>query len=342
MPTRITHYDIDDVWQPQATFTVGGTPTDPTTITVKQQAPDGTETTIANAVTVSTLNASSTPVAKTSTGVLKLNPGITLNASGYWFVRFTGTGTAAASEEHQAVVDPSEFTLNAGVSDRALVSLAETKDWLNQFNVQTDNDLDLVRVINDVSDRFHQEAGREFKPYTTNPGVRTFEAPVGGRKDPWYVDGQFMGDRNNWRRRVFVGDLASYTQVQIIDFDWSTVIETTALANVRGLPLVRQPWEPIRWLELSTSAAGLSEGMGVKVTGNWGFPSVPGNVRQAVLEAVVAAMDRDVEHYRQDLSPVGSAGEGGTTVVVAGSQRLLSLPPSAQAVAWSYRDAALA
>jgi hypothetical protein len=43
---KITHYDQGDVWMPQATFTVNGTPTDPTTLIVKIKDPAGTITTI--------------------------------------------------------------------------------------------------------------------------------------------------------------------------------------------------------------------------------------------------------------------------------------------------------
>jgi hypothetical protein len=85
----------------------------------------------------------------------------------------------------------------------------------------------------------------------------------------------------------------------------------------------------------------MSSGMRVKVTGSFGFPSVPGDVRQAVLDAVAATMDRDVEHYRQDLggAGVGAAQQDSGTVVVVGRTggRLIALPPAAQAVAWRYR-----
>ena len=338
MATRIDHKDVGDVWQPQATFTVGGTPTDPTNLTVKQRDPTGTITTLANNVLVSGLNGSSTPVAKTGTGVFKLNPGVQLSAAGYWAVNFKGTGAAEAAETHEVIADPDPFTADSGLSSRALVTLAEAKDWLQQQNIDTSNDLDLVRVINDMSDRIHQEAEREFKVSGTNPQTRYFDVPAGGSPDPWYIDGQWMGDRSTWRRTVPVGDMAATpTQVQIIDMNWTTVLETVAAGDILSLPLNRQPWQPITHLRFQMDVTSLAEGMRVAVTGTWGFPAVPGNIRQATLDAVASVMDRDVEHYRQDLaSPVGE--EGGVTVMVGGGrQRLLSLPPSAAAVAWSYR-----
>jgi hypothetical protein len=342
---RLDPYDIGDLWVAQSTFTVGGVNTDPTTITVKQQTPSGAETTLASAVATSGLNASSTPVAKTATGIYKLNPGITLNEAGRWYVRFEGAGAVTASEEHEAVVVPSVFTSESGVDSRALVTLRETKDWLKGQGVEAANtvdDLELVRVINDISDRFHQEAEREFKVSGTNPQTRTFIAEPIGRRQPWYIDGDYQGDYNVQRRRITVGDLTSYTQVQIIDNDWTTVLETVNLADITALPTVRQASQPIRELEFQSDVTSLSSGMRVAVLGTWGFPSVPGDVRQAVLDAIAAVMDRDVEHYRQDLGFGGSSNEGGTTIMIGRSnQRFVSLPPTSLAVAWRYRQVAV-
>lgn len=343
---RITENDIGNVWKPQATFKVGNVNTDPTTITVRQQTPSGTETVLANAVNVAALTSSSTPVAKTATGVFNLNPGITLTEAGYWVVRFEGAGAAAGAQEHTTKVTPSEFTADSGIGSRALVGLLETKDWLRGQGVQqveNIDDLELVRVINDISELFHQEAEREFRVSGTNPQTRTFIAEPAGRRQPWYIDGDYVGDTNLWRRRIRVGDLTSFTQVQIIDTDWTTVLETVPLADITALPTVRQSWEPITALEFKADVTALSAGMRVAVLGNFGFPSVPGDVRQAVLAAVVAIMDRDVEHYRQDLGFDGGGNERGGGVVVINQRggRLLSLPAASAAVAWRYRAATI-
>jgi hypothetical protein len=333
---KITHYDQGDVWTPQATFTVNGTPTDPTTLIVKIKDPAGTITTI----TENTPAAPTLPIVRVSAGVFKHN-GIALNDAGYWHARFEGTGAAAAAEDHQAIVDPSEFYESAQLGSRALVGLAETKDWLQQQNIDTASDLELARVINDISERFHDEAEREFKVVGTNPQTRTFQIDPPGRRLPYYIDGDYIGDRNIARRTVKVGDLSSFTAVSILDSDWTTVLETPSVSLVTGHPLVRKAWEPIRELELHADVTSLVAGMRLSVTGNWGFPAVPGNVRQAVLDAVAAVMDRDVEHYRQDLGFGGAqqAQGGGTVVMVGGGrQRLLSMPPASLAVAWSYRD----
>jgi hypothetical protein len=131
---------------------------------------------------------------------------------------------------------------------------------------------------------------------------------------------------------------AAPTQVQILDNDWATVIETVATADMTLHPTVRQTWEPIRRIELHDDVAALEPGMRVAVTGTFGFPAVPGDVRQAVLDEVANVMDRDVEHYSQDLAP-NTGGETATNVIVLGNRpRFLSMNPRSLAVLWSYRD----
>ena len=330
----INHYDVGDTWTPQSTFKVGVTPTDPTTITFKIRDPAGTITTIGP---VSGATGGS-GIVRVSAGIF--NTVIPVTATGYWYASFLGTGTAAASEDHEMRADPSGFTSNWGLDTRALVGLGETKDWLQSQNIDTGEDLDLVRVINDISNRFHLEAEREFKVSGTNPQTRTFVVEPMGRRQPWYIDGVYQGDMNRAHRTVKVGDLAAFTAVSIIDDDWTTVLESPAIGLVTGHPLVRQAWEPIRELELQSSVTSLGYGMRLSVTGTWGFPAVPGDVRQAVLDGVAAVMDRDVEHYRQDLGFAQTQqGQGGTVVMMTGgAQRMLSLPPGVLAGAWRYRE----
>jgi hypothetical protein len=334
---NITHGDVGDTWVPQATFKVAGVNTDPTLITVKVRDAAGTVSTLGP---VSGATGGS-GIVRVSAGVF--NTVIPITAAGYWYANFTGTGTAAASEDHEYVADPSGFTSNWGLDTRALVGLGETKDWLQAQQIDTGEDLELVRVINDISNRFHQEAEREFKVDGTNPQTRTFIAEPVGRSRPWYIDGDYIGDLNPYRRRIDVGDMAAMpTQVQLMDTDWTTVLETVALADITALPTPRRSGEPITALEFHSDVGSLSVGQRVAVTGTFGFPSVPGDVRQAVLDAVAATMDRDVEHYRQDLGGgvLGGAsrgGEGTTVIQIGGRSRMLSMPPASLAVAWRYR-----
>jgi hypothetical protein len=335
--------NVGDRATPQWTWEVNDVPTDPTQIIIRQQTPAGVESIVTTAATPSALTPSSTPLARVSVGVFKLNPGVSLNASGYWLFRGEATGVAeSAAPDFVYKTLPSEFTADAGLDLSALVGLQEAKDWLQQRNIETGDELELASVINDVSRLFQEEADREFKPAAANPQTRSFSVIPSGPSEPWYVDGVYLGERSLLARTVYVGDLASFTQVQIIsDADWTTVLETVPLASVTGHPMVRNPWEPIRYLELQTDTMALRAGMRVAVQGTWGFPSVPGDVRRAVLKAVAAEMDRDVEHYRQDYG-TPAPEEAGTTIMIGqGSQRMLSLPPSVLAVAWRYRDPVL-
>lgn len=311
--TQIGHYDQGDVWVPQATFTVGGTPTDPTTLILRIKKPDGT----VSVITENTPATPTLPIVRVSAGVFK-HSGITLDDAGYWFVRFEGTGAAVAAEEHQAIVDPSEFYESAQLGTRALVGLAETKDWLQYQQIDTENDLEIARVINDISDRFHYESGREFKVDGTNPLTRSFDITSATAK----------------LRSIPIGDLATATTVEILDTDWSTILETIASSDYTLQPLVRKTWEPVRRIELGRDVRSIRPGMRLRITGNFGFPAVPGNVRQAVLDCVVWALDRDVENYQQDL---GAPTTGGT-VIFASKPVMLPLPPTALAVARSYAD----
>lgn len=321
---KITHYDVGDLWIPQATFTINGTPTDPTNLTVRQQDASGTETVLLNNAAVSGLTGSSTPVAKTGTGIFKLNPGITLNASGYWYVKFEGTGAAQATEQQEAIVDPDEFTSDAGVASYALVGLSETKDWLQQQNVDTSSDLELVRCINDISMRFQVEAEREFKPLSgTNPQVRTFD----------------VDELGYFNRVIRVGDLSTFTQVRVLN-DLGNQVQVVNSSDIITLPRVKPTWAPVIALRFSRNVFRPWYGdfpYQVEVTGNFGFPSVPGDVRQAVLDAVADVMDRDVESYRQDLGPATTGGEQ-NVIVMSTQVQLLDLPPSALAVARRYRN----
>jgi hypothetical protein len=303
MAQKVSHRTVGSLWIPQATFTVGGTNTDPTNLTVRQQDAAGLESVLLNNVLVSTLNSGTSPIAKTATGIFKANPGISLTASGYWFCKFEGTGAVVATIQDEVIVDPDEFTSNAGLSTRALVGLAEMKGWLKYQNLDVTNDLEIVNAINDVSDRIHQEAGREFKPIVPGSGVvRLFDT------DSLSVN----------RRQVFVGDLASApTLVRILDKD-GVALATVASGDYSLYPRVREAWEPIQRIRFSSDVTQLAYESVVEVTGTWGFPAIPGNLHQATLDAVAYILDRDVEHYKEDLG----AMTGGTLTL------MLALPPS--------------
>lgn len=82
--TAATYYDVGDQVRLQATFRASdGVGTNPTAVTLKILAPDGTSTT-------------PTP---TSVGSGVYRYSLTLTAAGAWRYRWTGTGDVVASEE---------------------------------------------------------------------------------------------------------------------------------------------------------------------------------------------------------------------------------------------------
>ena len=193
------------------------------------------------------------------------------------------------------------------------------KDWLQQQNIDTSDDLELVGLINDISDRIHYEAGREFKPVSAGESTRTFEV-------------------DTWARCVYVGDMATSTAsspVASLCAGLANEHLQRPQADVTASPMSREAWQPIRKLEFRQNVPMLWPGMRVAVQGTWGFPAVPGNIRRAALTAIAVALDRDVEHYSTEWER-RLHGEGGN-VILAPRPMIISLPPAVFSVVMSYR-----
>jgi hypothetical protein len=83
-----TEQDLNDTARPTVTFSVDGTPTDPTTVSLLVEKPDKTRTTYTYA---------QAQITKSGTGVYYRD--VSLDAAGNWRFVFTGTGACAASVE---------------------------------------------------------------------------------------------------------------------------------------------------------------------------------------------------------------------------------------------------
>lgn len=81
-------YDEGDLARISAAFTVAGTATDPTTVTLKVRDPSGNTDTYTYALGL---------VTKSSTG--NYYKDITLDEVGRWYYRWAGTGTVVSQEE---------------------------------------------------------------------------------------------------------------------------------------------------------------------------------------------------------------------------------------------------
>ncbi len=91
-------YDVGDKIRISCTFTSGGTPTDPTTVTVKVKEPGGT-------VTTGTLALGQ--VVKDDIGDYHYD--FTIDEAGRHWYRFEGAGALVASAETDFMVRASEF-----------------------------------------------------------------------------------------------------------------------------------------------------------------------------------------------------------------------------------------
>lgn len=89
----INVFDVGDVVRVQSAFTVSGTATDPTTVTLSVKEPDGTVTSYTYAAA---------EITKSTTGVYYKD--ISIDASGTWSYRWVGTGAVATAEEGQFLV----------------------------------------------------------------------------------------------------------------------------------------------------------------------------------------------------------------------------------------------
>lgn len=144
----------------------------------------------------------------------------------------------------------------------------------------------LEDLIQAESQTWMTDTGREFVAIASGSSARLFDITEGAAKV----------------RRVRIGDANAISAVEIQDQTGSTT-ETVASGDYVEIPRTPQPWEPVTALWFpprSSSAATLIPGYAVEVTGTWGFPSVPNDVRLAVARMVLV-------RYITDATPSGSA-----------------------------------
>ena len=308
---NVENRNIGDRLTPEWTYSVSGVETDPSQIVVLQQEPDGTESTVTTASTPSALTTASTPLARISAGVFRLSPGTSADEAGYWIFRAAATGTAeSAAPDFVYKVLPSEFFSNATLGAHALVGLQETKDWLNERNIESGDELELAETI-EAGLRCGDQRGRE---RVQHHHLHRHQAVLGRlrrvlerhRQDrrprlahlrP--VPGQ--GRRHRHHRRSRRHHLPAQ-EPEAVGANHPTPVHLRR----------RQARQP------TTGRSG--------VTGTWGFPAVPADIKRAVLDGVVAEIDRDVEHYTAGLGEA-TAGPGQNVVVFSGRPQLLDLPP---------------
>lgn len=134
---------------------------------------------------------------------------------------------------------------------------------------QSTSDARIERFITAASRALRRWSGREFAPVSDQPQTRTFDV---GR---WAAG-----------RELPIGDLAATpTAVTVLDAQGVLLYTVTVATELVLLPLVREPDEPITALRFRPGVP-LAPACQVTVTGEWGFPAVPADVKEACVAMV--------------------------------------------------------
>jgi hypothetical protein len=152
-------------WQPgdtvrlSTTFKVDDVPTDPDTVTLVVQHPDGTQDSFTTA-----------DFGNPSTGVYTRD--VEVDAPGRWMWRWRGTGAAAG-------VDEGVFTVNVSLLDTPMLTTVDAVKQELESTATDDDDL-IERLIVAASAAIIAYTDRQFVPLDTTDTTRTFDLAAGG------------------------------------------------------------------------------------------------------------------------------------------------------------------
>lgn len=246
-------YQPGDLVRLSTTFTVDDTPTDPTSVTLTVQKPDGTQTDY--------VHGTDPEVVKDSTGVYHAD--IEADQAGLWVWAWTGTGAAHG-------VDEGSFSVSRRlVSGPALVSVDQVKRARRDATQGQLDDLIQSLAIR-ASDAIMDYTGRNMRPLVVEERIFDF-------------------DRRSVRSRSLrVDDLvAAPTAGALLDEDGEVSYTLTLPGDLVLLPRNREPWQPIERVRLRPDVPAVGERDALRLTGTWGWPEIPGFVEEAVIETVV-------------------------------------------------------
>lgn len=177
-----------------------------------------------------------------------------------------------------------EIREHAPQATRDLCTLGDIFAYVPGYQTDGGSDGILEELISSVSQEMHTVCNREFQPATTNPYAKTFD----------------LTDWDESTRCLWIGDLKNTTslQVEITELD-GTAVATLTMSDsaIVALPRNRETWQPINELWFPTElddAPDFAAGQVVEVTGNWGFPSIPSDVKAACAKLVIYRYVRDV------------------------------------------------
>jgi len=268
------------------TFSVSGTPTDPTAVSCVITDPIGT------AVTHTYLGAAPSDISRSGTGVYQLL--IPCVTTGLWSYVWVGTGSASDIQAGTWTVQPNP------VGGHLYVSVEELKDRLRITDTQ--DDMSLQFAVQSASKWIEGYTGRYF---WQGPDTRTYvpydiyEQPLddivsitsfrtdqdgdGVFEQVWVQDTDYQLATSRYEFNQMVsGELRPFTLARVI----------TAAGGGKFFPYI-WPFAPLNRIQ---------------VTGQFGWPAVPLAVRQAALQLAT-------DFYKFKDAPFGLAGSSDLGVV---------------------------
>lgn len=272
------------------TFSVSGTPTDPTTVSLAVTTPSGVTTTYTYA---------GSTITKTTTGVYTKD--VACTEPGEWFAVWVGTGTASDIQPVRWTVFDADTAL--------LCSVASVKSRLG--DTSTANDSEYEGAVRAVTGWITQWCQDFFGRVTA---TRTFSASCASELDiPSLVSVTTLktdaaGDG------TFEQTWSSSTDYQLLPVNPSNGLESKPYTRLRAIGSLTFPYT---W-----ATSGQRADM-VQIAGVWGWPAIPDAVREA-------ALILSVDTLKLKDAPFGTLGfgaEGFTVRVKQNPQALSYLAP---------------
>jgi hypothetical protein len=207
------------------------------------------------------------------------------------------------------------------LSPRALCSEDDVKSYVGIATADTTLDDTIIRLCNSVANSFYRMSEREFVSMDVtveitpaDPGDPEAEPPVPPTEEVMEITipddvvrtfdvSERLTDRPLDGHRgyiVHVGDATEIASVTLKTWGGSETILDEADYDL--LPYNREAWEPISFIRIRRPLVRASDQLIVE--GQWGFPEIPEDVRQAAIEAVWARLVRDVRKFSAEFEAI--------------------------------------
>lgn len=257
-------YVIGDQTLRSVAFTdPSGAAADPTAVIYTARKPDGT-----------TLELSGGSVIHDGTGAYHVV--VTVDQAGDWAEKFVGSGDVVQTRQGWFYVSPDVTASDP--AGRDLCTLRDVFRLVPGFDPDDVDNADIVEtcanLISSESVSVIRETGREIVEIPDN-NPRTFD----------------LTHSICARRSLPIGDAAAVTQIELFDYDGTTSLGIIDPGLYILLPRLRQSWEPLTRVRFPYRPASppplLAPGRTLAITGTWGFPQIPFDLRQACAKRVL-------------------------------------------------------